>query len=208
MSDGLPGQLAVLTGDIVASSTLSTTDLDALFGALGHAAEALAALQDTPPRLTRFRGDGWQMLAAPRFAFRATLVARAAVRAVAKGRDTRLALAIDGVERLGPQGLADAAGPAFLASGRLLDRLPSKRRMAAEGRLAMPIALADGIVAGWTARQAEVAFHLLSVPGRTRVAVAETMGIAPQIVQRQSDAARLWAVEAALALEEASFESK
>lgn len=200
MSDGLPGHLAVLTGDIVASSALSTKDLDDLFRALGEAADALATLQDIAPRLTRFRGDGWQMVAAPRLAFRAALVARAAVRAVAKGRDTRLALAIGEVDRLGARGLADAAGAAFLASGRLLDRLPAKRRMAAEGQLAIPLALSDGIVAGWTARQAEIALHLLSRPGRTRAAVADALGIAPQIVQRQADAARLWSIDAALEL--------
>ncbi|KFI27824.1 hypothetical protein CG51_08470 [Haematobacter missouriensis] len=202
MSDGLPGRLAVLTGDIVASSALSTDDLDDLFRALGGAADSLAGLQDVVPRLTRFRGDGWQMVTVPRLAFRAALVARAAVRAVAKGRDTRLALAIGAVDRLDAHGLEDAAGAAFLASGRLLDRLPAKRRMAAEGHLAMSLALSDGIVAGWTARQAEIALHLLSHPGRTRAAVADALGIAPQIVQRQADAARLWAIEAALAVYE------
>lgn len=203
MSDQPAGPLAVLAGDIVRSSDLTTPALDAVFLSLSEADDALTRLQGFGARLTRFRGDGWQMVAAPRFAFRAALLARAAVRRTAKGRDTRLALAIGDVDRLGDT-LGAAAGPAFLTSGRLLETLRGHRRMAAAGSDDMILGLADGIIAGWTAKQAEVAFGLLTDPGRTQEAVASHLNVSRQIVQRQADAARLWALDTALALWEES----
>ncbi|MEP2843326.1 MAG: hypothetical protein ABJY39_00345, partial [Alphaproteobacteria bacterium] len=57
---------AIFTGDIVKSSAMSRAELDAVFARLEDAAEALTIWQGQPARMTRFRGDGWQMAVVPK----------------------------------------------------------------------------------------------------------------------------------------------
>lgn len=186
-------ELAVLTGDIVASSRLGPDGLRTVFEALEAAAGRLRRWQGRSARLTRYRGDGWQAVAAPPLAFRAALALRAAVRATAKGHDTRIAVAL-GPGRIPGDTLADAEGPAFTASGRLLDGMPRRRRMSADAAalpLHVALTLADEIVSRWTVRQAEIAGAVLDAPGATQAELAARLGIAQQTLQGTLAAAGL-----------------
>ena len=190
-------ELAVLTGDIVKSRALPPGDLDRVFAALSETATVLEGWQNMPVRLSRFRGDGWQMVVHPAHAYRAALLLRAAVRAVGKGIDTRIGIGLGDGTVHGPD-LADADGPAFVNSGHALDTMSKRARLAfPDGppalRTAMP--LTDQIIAGWTPRQAEIALALLAPDEPTQTDVADRLGLAQQTVQKQANAAGLPALE-------------
>jgi DNA-binding CsgD family transcriptional regulator len=176
---------AVFTGDIVKSTELGSARLEQVFRALGRAAEVIADWQDTPARLTRFRGDGWQMAVHPEWTFRALLAVRAAVRGTGKDADTRLGIGIGG-GRIAGSDLAGAEGPAFVRSGHALDSMARGARMAApEAALPLRVALplADHLITGWTARQAEVALAWLSDLDATQDSVAQALKLTRQTVQ-------------------------
>ena len=156
---------AVLTGDIVKSQDLPAGELDKIFDALLDAARAIGAWQGQSACFTRFRGDGWQVLVTDEaFVFRAVMILRAAVRRIKKGYDTRISLAIGPVEVPGKD-LGAASGLAFTQSGRGLDELSGKSRLAISGdvplRLQTSLPLATEISQGWTALQAQVAMEAL-----------------------------------------------
>ena len=187
----MTSDVAVLTGDIVGSQDYPEGQLDAVFAALGGAARQIAQWSDMPARLTRVRGDGWQLVTPAPLGLRAMLVARSAVRSAATSADSRVALG-QGAGRMPSAGLGDAEGDAFVTSGRQLDTMPPRARLAAPGRVFVP--LLDHVVSGWTRRQSQVAFLALDLPAPSQSDIAERLGITRQTVQRHLDSAGLPAV--------------
>ena len=126
---------AVLTGDIVRSSALSSGDLSRLIEAISEAVDAVKGWEPSivigAPEF--FRGDSWQVLVGrPEMALRAALRIRAG--AVASGvADTRIAIAIGNIEPFDAEHISRSSSEAFVASGRLADAM-GKRRLA----LALP----------------------------------------------------------------------
>lgn len=182
-------ELAVLTGDIVHSGRLPEGGLDEIFAHLSAAAVEISDWQSLPSRFTRFRGDGWQMMVEPRFALRAALCLRAAVRQSGKGRETRLAIGF-GTGEIEGDTLANATGPAFEAAGHALDSMTRGPLMVApNGPLALRSALplADHIAQGWTVRQAEIAAALLHPARPSQENVAAQLGVRQQTIQEQAD---------------------
>lgn len=184
---------AVITGDIVNSSAMTTEQLDTIFAALTETAAEIGHWQNAPVPFMRYRGDGWQLAMQPTFAFRALIALRATVRAQGKGCDSRAALGI-GAGALGSKGLPDAEGPAFVTSGRALEEMKRSRQMTAPNatrafRAALPVA--DEIIEGWTAKQALVVRRLIAPDAPTQTEVARQLGTRRQLVQKQSDAAGL-----------------
>ncbi|MFD2739808.1 hypothetical protein ACFSUD_09530 [Sulfitobacter aestuarii] len=187
---------AVFTGDIVKSSELGSEQLSRIFSSLEEAADEVARWQDAPTLFTRFRGDGWQMAVAPALTFRALLAMRAAVRRVGKGLDSRIGIGI-GQGRIPGDDLSGAEGVAFLHSGHALDEMKRTLRMSAPEadlslRLLLP--LADQIIDGWTARQAEIAYLLLPPEAPTQSEVADRLGQTRQSVQQQADQSGIMAL--------------
>ncbi len=187
---------AVFTGDIVRSSDLEDGGLDQIFAALEGAAQQIAGWPDSTAPFVRFRGDGWQIALPPRYALRAALTVRAAVRTTGKGRDTRIGIGL-GAGTLNSEDLAGADGPAFVQSGHALDTLKRTPRMAAPNgptalRIALP--LADEIAQGWTPKQAQVVQALLAPDAPTQDAVAQKLGRSRQMTQKQADAAGIMAL--------------
>ncbi len=185
--------LAVFTGDIVKSTKLTSAELSRIFDGLQDVAATLALWQGAPTRLTRFRGDGWQMTIAPRLTLRALLAVRAAVRRAGKGFDTRIGVGL-GDGSVPGDDLAGAEGEAFVRSGHALDQMRRSTRMSAPDadislRIALP--LADQIVAGWTPKQAEIALLLLPPSGPTQADVASALGLTQQTVQQQVETSGL-----------------
>ncbi|MBS3980642.1 MAG: hypothetical protein KGZ77_12760 [Rhodobacteraceae bacterium] len=183
-------QIAVLTGDLVASTRQPADRVDAAMQALRQSAGQVAAWQ-TPPcdtRFTRFRGDGWQIvLTDPGLALRAAVVLQATLGA--RGLESRMSIGIGPAETLGTTDLSDAAGRAFELSGQGLDKMADTSRIAIAGT---SVTEADAMIADllgermgrWTAAQAQAAALQLAAPDRiiTLAEVGKTLGISPQAV--------------------------
>lgn len=208
----MPRLTAVLTGDIVASTRAGRTALDATMRALGDAALAIGAMCNADARFTRFRGDGWQMLAArPEYAFRAALLIIATLRADPALGATRIGIGFGPIDGAGTRDLSDAAGPAFERSGRALEKMLRNERLVTEtesggliGRAhEASVILLDERTRRWTPEQAEVMRLYLFPENTTQKEIAQTLGITPQAVNYRLGGAGAPAIrEALLALEE------
>ncbi|TRO91302.1 hypothetical protein FKB34_13660 [Glycocaulis profundi] len=182
---------AVLTGDIVKSTEMSSSQVQAIMASLAEQAEIIRRWDGVKvPELERSRGDGWQfVLPAPRWALRASLTMRAAVKQVDRAADTRISVGI-GQAYLAST-LSSSEGPAFERSGRELERLKARRRMGFYADIPEPelrlcsalFGVCDALSASWTSRQAEI-FTLLAAPDPPTVPhVSETLEVTPQAIQ-------------------------
>jgi len=202
--------LVVLTGDIVDSAALSPADLDRTIESLRDAGTAMADWPHESDRqlsgFARRGGDGWQIaLNAPKYALRAALYVVATVRRLDKMRETRFAIA-EGDGTLPAEGDLNAAhGPAFIASGRLLDALPSQVLIshAEGGPKTACFVLADQITRGWTQAQARALCEVLPPGAGPRSDAAARIGVSRQAVDQALRAAGYPALEAAMAEMEA-----
>ncbi len=201
-------EMIVLTGDIVASSTLGAAALDAALGVVRAGCAEAAGWSGREARFTRFRGDGWQSLGPePELALRAMLFLRARLRAAEAGCDTRISAAI-GPGRVPDAGdLSSASGSVFEVSGRNLDAMGRGRRLMlgrAEPAPCGPaedaiLALCDEISGRWTARQAAV-FVLALPPGAgPQSDHAARLGVSQQMVAKHLKAGGDRALRLALA---------
>ena len=198
---------AVLTGDIVDSSALTGTEIDTTLGAIRD------ALSDMPPwtgatGFARRAGDAWQVvLTDARHSLRAALLIRASLRRLDGDRTTRIAMAKgDGaLPKSAFDNPNEAHGPAFTASGRLLETLSDPIHMAhaSGGALDAAWILADRIAAGWTQAQARALCEMLPPDPGPRSAAASRLGISRQAVDQALHAAGFPALEAALTALEA-----
>ncbi|MDR9393521.1 MAG: MarR family transcriptional regulator [Roseovarius sp.] len=200
-------RFAVLTGDIVGSGTLSASELDAAIAAIDTAARDIAGWQDEPVTgFGRRGGDSWQCaIGSPVLGLRAALYMRAALRREGKTLATRIAIAA-GAGALPADGDTNSAhGPAFTASGRLLETITGHVELAHDtgGALGAATRLADHISQGWTVAQAR-AMHAALPPGAgPRSDIAGTLGITRQAVNQALWAAGFPAIDDALRLIEA-----
>jgi hypothetical protein len=199
-----PQTLAVLTGDLVASSRLPPPLRDGAFEALGAAAGRIAAWQGSggDGRFSRFRGDGWQMiLARPALALRACLFLRASLRTLDRRLDSRISIGVGPASLPQNGALAAASGPAFEASGRGLDHMARVERFVfaapdapETGLRRAVVALADEISRRWTARQARVFAAALQPEAPVQAAIADALDISQQAVAKHLQAGGDWAI--------------
>ncbi|MFW2541903.1 MarR family transcriptional regulator [Primorskyibacter sp. 2E107] len=202
----------VLTGDIVASTALDASELDATLDAV-RGASVLVSQWGAPDPVTGFArrgGDGWQ-IAFTDFArsLRAALLVQAYIRRLGKGRATRIAIAT-GEGTLPASGDPNAAhGTAFVTSGRLLETMPPERLMdhADGGARAATVLLADRIAQGWTPAQARAMAEILPPGSGPHSAVASLLGITRQAVDQALTAAGWPAMDAALTAWETEWHS-
>ncbi len=180
---------AVLTGDLIASRKHPASEIDRAMTCLAAASSSLPR-PDSPRfshRFTRHRGDGWQMITKHNRALSATLTLSAALRAADIGIETRIAVGIGPITHLGQQDLSDAHGRAFETSGDLLETMPKGRsadriQIAGPGPLGWQKAvfsLANWIIKGWSAAQAEAVFMTLTSAETTEDHAAK-LGISRQ----------------------------
>ncbi len=193
---------AVLTGDIVDSSALTGAELDATLDAIRDTLSDMTAWTG-PTGFARRAGDAWQsVLTDPRHSLRAALLIRASLRRLDGDRTTRIAMA-KGDGALTESALSnpnEAHGPAFTASGRLLETLSDPVHMAhaSGGAHDATWILADRIAAGWTQAQARALCEMLPPDPGPRSAAASRLGISRQAVDQALHAAGFPALEAAL----------
>ncbi len=196
---------AVLTGDIVKSSDMTSDELSSVFSGLSEASLAISDWQGLPGHFTRFRGDGWQMVVSPALCLRALTAMRAVVRRAGKGFETRIGVGL-GLGVIKDGDLSAAEGAAFVRSGHALDQIKRGALLAApDGPLSLRVTLplADHIIKGWTMRQAEIAYLMLPPSGPTQADVARTLNLTQQTIQQQIDSSGLLKLlEACTILEE------
>ena len=193
---------AVITGDIVRSSTLDPAERAGLLSEIKRVSQAL---QDKFPGeviepVDVFRGDGWQLVVNhPERALRVGLFFRAWIRThLPQGRrlDTRMAVAVGRVTSVPTNRVSEGDGEAFRASGRALDQLREPLRLALvvpptatpglAGALEAFAPALDALVQGWTERQARAV--LARLHGATQEAIAHTW---PETITRQAIARHL-----------------
>jgi hypothetical protein len=180
--------IAVITGDLVRSTSLRDGRVAVAFQALRSAADQISGWQEppAPTAFSRNRGDGWQVfLTDSRLALRAALFLRAALRSQGKDLATRMAIGIaDGT----PPGTGDlnlASGPAFVAAGHALDTMkpPVELQVVSDDpALEAVFRLADHLSRGWTQKQALALVAMLAPGTVTQQTVAEQQQVTRQAV--------------------------
>lgn len=177
--------VAVLTGDIIASSTLASGQIDEIRTLLS---DCITRFRDFRPKAIHgkpefFRGDAWQLLLNnPGLALRLSLLIRAEMRS-RLDVDTRISIAIGGVEKVRRK-ISLSSGEAFTLSGRALDRMTRHFDLTGvlpdrAGTLSiwLPVILhlCSGLVRSWTRRQAEIISYALLSDNPTHEAIAESL---------------------------------
>lgn len=184
--DGQAARYAVLKGDIVGSTKLSTQGLSSVLNQLRKGVEtfseqyrgAVYGMMDV------FSGDSWQLLMPDwRRSPRAALYLRAVVKSEAEIKiDTRIAIGWGMVDAdsLKQNRITESTGEAFTRSGHTLEKMAKHARLAFDGGEAgLPLvraslALADELAGRWTPKQAQaVALALL---GQKQDAIASASG--------------------------------
>ena len=178
---------AVLTGDLVQSRRTSAARVDAAIAALSEASSAFSTALNLDLGFTRDRGDGWQVvLSEPRLVLRAMIYLRARLIGADLGLDTRISAGIGFIESRGTRDLSDATGEAFFISGDHLEMTKKRRMVLAGAGIGIwqnaVILLADQLVSGWSAAQAEAA-AIMVLHETTQEDIAGRLGITRQAVQ-------------------------
>lgn len=152
--------IAVLTGDLVASTALGNDKIAQAFEALEACAATQAGWFGAPLHFTRHRGDGWQVvLARPECALRSALAFRAALKARDGALDSYISIAEgDAPDRIGDD-LNSHSEKVFVDSGHGLDELkdtatPLRIIHASLGAYDAATILADHLSQDWTQAQA------------------------------------------------------
>ncbi|MEP3844891.1 MAG: MarR family transcriptional regulator [Paracoccaceae bacterium] len=197
--------LAVLTGDIVASTEMKASELDSIMNAIQSATLDMAdwTVSETTVHFSRRGGDAWQVATpAPKYAIRSALFLQANVRRLDKSFSTRIAAAIgEGtLPDTAPIDINSAHGPVFTASGRLLDSISGHHLMEHSdgGALGAVLELCSHIAQGWTPAQARALCEMLSPHAGSRAQAGIRLGISRQAVDQALWAAGFPAIEAAL----------
>jgi hypothetical protein len=195
--------MAVLTGDLVDSQKAGIDTVERAMQQIMASAHDLTDFTRTDTRFTRFRGDGWQVLLTnPGYLLRACLIILADLRASGLGIDTRISIGIGPINNHGTTDLSDAAGEAFLASGRGLNVLTKQRRLSISGGQndlhlwqAGLIDLVDLQSSHWTVHQARSVALALRPDWRTHQDLADRLGITRQAVQSRLSGAGFAALD-------------
>ena len=208
---------AVLTGDIVGSSRLSSEQRVKMQSATTAAREALArAMGEAVSAGPEFyRGDGWQMVVGePAQSLRVALFYRAALRSKMESHqfDTRMAIAIDTIDLVPEGSVLLGDGRAFRHSGRALESMKKRGAMrlvlpgrTEERRLDVVVQLIGAVAGRWSDRQALAITGALQ--GWTQAEIGKRWWKGPisqQAVAQHLDRASWSTVEVALSFFEAT----
>jgi len=157
---------AIITGDIVASSLLSSNKRKMLHKVMVDSSKVLQdEFKDAVPMgVDIFRGDSWQIiLSKPAKALRLALFYRAILRAKMESHrfDTRMAIALGHVDFIPGNRVSEGFGEAYQLSGKALESMPKASNMSfvfpgmeLEKALNVVIRLIDSISSRWSDRQA------------------------------------------------------
>lgn len=126
---------AVVTGDIVGSSTLSPAERERLYHSLQSVTRSIhehySDLMPYAPSI--FSGDSWQLVASnPGSALRIALHLRALIISSSRDQriDTRLAIGVGKIDFIPKDDISGGDGEAYRLSGQGLERIRKQERMA------------------------------------------------------------------------------
>lgn len=196
---------AVLTGDLIRSTSSDQSLVEAAMSTLSDAADTIRTWRHIrEPRFTRFRGDGWHIvLSEPLCAFRAAIFMHSRLRTTNTGMLSRISIGIGGVESLGTNNLSDAHGSAFRISGRGLDTMRRGQLLTVSGDGITPLRRAIILLAAerasrWSTEQAEAVSLDLSGDTSSLADAASKLGISPQAVSARLSSAGFQAMREAI----------
>ena len=172
---------AVITGDIIGSSQLSSEQRQQLPQFLEQAAQTITSLQPgcIEGELEAFRGDSWQAyLPNPSQALAVGLMLRCHLWGE-RGIETRLSIGFGTVDHLDLDKISLSQGEAFVLSGRGLNDMEDGRIFALHS--AHPLqplldaiaALFDAQLKAWTQKQAQAA--ALALSGKPQSELAQSL---------------------------------
>lgn len=202
--------IAVLTGDLVRSSSLSSHDLARARAAVEKAGKDISTW--TPKgvvgQVEFFRGDAWQLaVSEARLFLRAAIYVRATLRSENMPFDSRIGVGLGDFDQIDAERISLSTGEAFTISGRMLDALagatgisvglasPLDRRV----RWVQPLTgLCSAIVDHWTERQADLVCRMLGPRKVAQTELAEQLDIAKQTVSKALAAADFAPLNAAI----------
>ncbi|MGR3322337.1 MAG: MarR family transcriptional regulator [Pseudooceanicola sp.] len=199
-------RIAVLTGDLVASTRLDRAGVAGAMEALSDQAGLQAGWHGAPLRFSRHRGDGWQVaLARPDLALASALGFRACLRALDDELDSYIAIAEGPAPERIEADLNRHSEAVFVASGRALDTLKDMGEIrmthASGGAVAAATVLADHASHGWTRAQAQAILPALAPDfDGTQTSIAESLGKSRQAVGKSMKAGGYEFINAALQL--------
>jgi len=130
---------AVLTGDLIKSSRLTSTQSKGAMERLKRTADEFSDLypQSIVGRMDSFRHDSWQLLVdKPVLCLRVALYLRSALKLASDAHikyDTRISISIGTVESISRRRISDSRGPAFTLSGKGMDLLNGRYLTFASG---------------------------------------------------------------------------
>ncbi|GHC48942.1 KEOPS complex subunit Pcc1 [Roseibacillus persicicus] len=205
--------LAVLTGDLIKSSSLSPDELDQVRELVLASVRELDswAPSDSPVIVGSaefFRGDSWQAaLVQPQFGLRAALYLRAKL--IHQGlSDSRVAIGLGSVDSIETTRISLSSGESFQLSGHALDNLSKQidltiaiaveREAILSEWLPVVAQLCDGYLSRWTQRQAEVMTLLLHPDKPTHQEIANQLSVTRQTVTATVESAQGSALEVAV----------
>jgi hypothetical protein len=204
---------AVLTGDIIQSSRLSSNQLESVRSSL---IASVNAVRRWKPGLVKgkpefFRGDAWQLLLADAaMALRVGVFLRASL--LSRGlADSRVAIGLGEVEEISDERVSLSTGQAFILSGKALDRMTLYSNMTIEvaksvGPLSdwLPVAghLCDSLIGQWTTRQAELVRAAINPnePDSERIGQALKPSVSKQAVAKGLSGANWYVIREAVRL--------
>ena len=181
-TDLLGRRVAVLTGDIVRSSKLTSQSRSDLHSAIAETSDSIKSQfgDAIPYAVDVFRGDSWQLLVSDAgLALRVALFFRAFLRSRFEDVriDTRISIGVGGVDFLPESGVSTGDGEAFRRSGWAFEELGRSFRMtyssedASARYLDVIVRLVDHPATFWTSRQAYAVSQALL--GHTQEVIAE-----------------------------------
>lgn len=168
---------AVLTGDLVKSSMLTSEKSTGAMELLKHAAMTFAEqYPDTiVGEMDTFRHDSWQLLIKqPAMAFRAAVFLRSALKLESDAEtkfDTRICIGIGLVERIDIQRISNSRGSAFTRSGKGLDSMDRECLMLVTGNgtpallnglAGTAVPLLDCVISDWTPTESRAVYGALN----------------------------------------------
>lgn len=183
----MPANYAVLTGDFVKSRSIAGGQYDTVLYQLEQLlvsqAESLGCSYNF------YRGDAFQILLTQP-AGAVTLAIYIRLTLLSLGRDCKISIGLGEVTNLRDD-VKSASGPAFTLSGNGLDKLPASRRLAIYSEqpklqqiLAVPLQMADNMLAKLTARQAEALLLYFLTPGSSHENIASKLGTSRENVTK------------------------
>jgi len=187
---------AVLTGDVVKSTRLTTKELS---DTRGHVLAAILEIGRWADGLVIgkpefFRGDSWQVLLGdPRYFLRTSIFIRAYLRRFNREWDTRIAIGLGAVNQIEHDRISLSSGSAFINSGKQLDAMSSSLGFSVRhtfvdaknlGWIGPLAALCSASVNHWSERQAYMMCRMLPLVSPTQTDLAAELEISKQAVSK------------------------